>query len=132
MNKKKKKIKVMVDMTCSILHHGHTRLIKQASKIGEVIIALTSDSEVKKVKKFTPPLNFVQRRELLLSLKYVSKVVKSKSIITDKFLKLHKCKYLVHGSDNFNKVSKKYLKIFNRTKYISSSKIRIGYKVVKI
>ena len=67
-NKKKRKKRIMVDLTCSILHHGHIRLLKKASKIGRVVVALTSDDDIKKVKKFTSPLNFSQRKEILLSI----------------------------------------------------------------
>ncbi|MAV05556.1 MAG: cytidyltransferase [Candidatus Pelagibacter sp.] len=123
-NKKKRKKRIMVDLTCSILHHGHIRLLKKASKIGRVVVALTSDDDIKKVKKFTSPLNFSQRKEILLSIKYVYQVVKSKWSITDSFLKKHNIDFLVHGNDNRNKISTKYLKIFSRTKKISSTLIR--------
>ena len=35
----KKNKKILVDMTCSILHHGHIRLLKKASKYGKVIVS---------------------------------------------------------------------------------------------
>ena len=38
----KKDKKILVDMTCSILHHGHIRLLKKASKYGKVIVALSN------------------------------------------------------------------------------------------
>ena len=120
----KKNKKIMVDMTCSILHQGHIRLLKKASKLGKVIVALTDDKDILKFKKFKPPLNFSQRKEILESIKYVNKVVKSKYFITNKFLKKNKIDFLVHGADNKNKINPKFLKIFSRTKNISSSKIR--------
>tara|TARA_B100000579_G_C22797842_1_gene838113 strand:+ start:739 stop:1128 length:390 start_codon:yes stop_codon:yes gene_type:complete len=125
---KKNKKNIMVDMTCSILHHGHIRLLKKASKLGKVIVALTTDKEVLLNKNFKPPLNFRERREILLSVKYVSKVIKSKFIITDKFLKKNKIDFIVHGSDNKNKINKKYLKIFKRTNNISSKSLRSKIK----
>ena len=120
MPKYKKKI-IMVDMTCSILHHGHIRILKKASKSGKVIVALTSDEEILKHKKFKSLLNFAQRKEILLSIKYVSKVIKSKYLITDSFIKANKCDYLVHGSDIQSKAD---IKIFKRTKNISSTALR--------
>ena len=33
-------------MSCTILHHGHIRLLKKASKLGIVIVGLTTDEEV--------------------------------------------------------------------------------------
>jgi len=126
MSKSKKNI--MVDMTCSILHHGHIRLLKKASKLGKVIVALTDDKEIIKNKRFKSPLNFNERKEILESIKYVSKVVKSKFLITEKFLKANKIDFLVHGSDNRSSINPKYLKIFKRTKKISSSYIRSKIK----
>lgn len=120
----KKNKKVLVDMTCSILHYGHIRLLRKASKFGEVVVALAKDSDIKKYKKFTSPFNFKQRKEILNSIKYVSKVIKADYFITEEFLIKNKIDYLIHGSDNKNSVPKKYLKIFRRTKNISSTKLR--------
>ena len=120
---KYKKI-IMVDMTCSILHHGHIRILKKASKFGEVIVALTSDEEILKHKKFKTLLNFAQRKEILLSIKYVSKVIKSQYLITDSFIKANKCDYLFHGSDTQNNANLTNLKTIKRTKSISSTALR--------
>ena len=114
----------MVDMTCSILHHGHIRILKKASKFGEVIVALTSDEEILKHKKFKTLLNFAQRKEILLSIKYVSKVIKSQYLITDSFIKANKCDYLFHGSDTQNNANLTNLKTIKRTKNISSTALR--------
>ena len=43
-----KKKRILVDMSATIIHHGHIRLLKKASKYGKVIVALTRDIEVKK------------------------------------------------------------------------------------
>ena len=48
---KKKILNVLLDMSCSILHHGHIRLIKKASKYGRLIISLTSDKDLKRSNK---------------------------------------------------------------------------------
>ena len=44
--------KILVDMTASVIHHGHVRLLKKASKFGKVYVALTTDKEVKKHKGY--------------------------------------------------------------------------------
>ena len=49
-------------MSCSILHHGHVRLLRKASKFGKVIVALTTDKEIKKHKGFNPELKFKFRK----------------------------------------------------------------------
>lgn len=115
---------ILLDMSATLIHHGHVRLIKKASKFGNVIIALTRDKEIKKYKGYYPEIKFRNRKEILQSFKNVRRVVPCNFIITDKFLKNLNIDFLVHGSDNFNKVSKKKIKIFRRTNGISSTIIR--------
>lgn len=115
---------ILLDMSATLIHHGHIRLIKKASKFGNVIIALTKDKEIKKYKGYTPEIKFRNRKEILQSFKHVHRVVPCNFIITDKFLKNLNIDFLVHGNDNFNKVSKNKIKIFKRTNGISSTLIR--------
>ena len=124
----KKNKRILVDMTCSIIHHGHIRILKKASKLGRVIVGLTKDKEILKYKKFKSPLNFNQRKEIIENLKFVSKVIPANFFITEKFLVKNKIDYIVHGTDNKNKISKKYIKIFKRTPGISSSILRKSIK----
>ena len=111
-------------MSASLIHHGHVRILKKAKKFGYVIIALTTDKEFIKFKKYKPELNYKSRKEILEAIKYVDEVIPSPWLIDEDFLRKNKIDKLVHGSDNFNKVSKKMLLIFPRTKGISSSIIR--------
>ena len=115
---------ILVDLSATIIHHGHIRLLKKASKLGKVIVALTSDAQVKKHKGYKPELNFSQRKEILKSIIYVNDVIKSNWMIDEKFLKKHKIDFVVHGNDNSNKIKKEKMIIFKRTKGISSSLIR--------
>tara|TARA_B100000686_G_C16515171_1_gene824202 strand:- start:109 stop:501 length:393 start_codon:yes stop_codon:yes gene_type:complete len=121
---KKKKKRILVDMSAAILHHGHIRLLRKASKYGKVYVGLATDKEIKSFKNIKPELNYSSRKEVVSSIKYVSGVVKSKAKIDSKFLKKHKFDFLIHGSDNQNPVDKKYVKIFKRTKNISTTIIR--------
>ncbi|MFW5720772.1 MAG: adenylyltransferase/cytidyltransferase family protein [Bacteroidota bacterium] len=116
--------RIMVDMSATLLHHGHVRLLKKAKKIGHVVVALTSDNELKTTKGYKPELNFEQRKEILESLKYVDEVVQSNWLITEDFLDKHRIDFLVHGSDNTNKIKSERLIIFPRTKGISSNILR--------
>lgn len=122
--KKKRKKKILVDMSCTLLHHGHIRLIKKAKKFGDVYIALTSDSEIKKRKKIFPELNYSNRKEIVSSIKHVKGVIKSGFDISNDFLKKNKFDLLIHGSDNKNSIEKKYVKTFKRTKNVSSTILR--------
>ena len=49
-----KKKNILVDMSATILHYGHIRILKKASQLGNVIVGLTKDSEIKKYKGFKP------------------------------------------------------------------------------
>ena len=80
--------------------------------------------KLKRKKKINPELNYYQRREILMSLKNVDGVIPSPWLIDEKFLSKHKIDKLVHGNDNKNKISKKNLLIFPRTKGISTTLIR--------
>ena len=125
MRKKNRKInRVLVDMSCALIHHGHIRLIKKARKYGKVFVALTSDKEIKNKKKIFPELNYSNRKEIISSIKYVSGIIKSKFIITNDFLRKNRFDLLIHGSDNRSLIEKEYIKTFKRTKNISSSILR--------
>ena len=114
----------MVDMSCTLLHHGHIRLLKKAAELGKVIVALTIDEEILKIKGYTPELNFMERKEILLAMKYVSDVIPSMWLITDEFIIKNKIDVLVHGSDNKNELKACETKIFERTPGVSSEIIR--------
>ena len=58
--------KIMVDMSATIIHHGHIRLLKKAAKYGEVVVALTSDEEIIKSKGYRPEMNFCKEKKLSL------------------------------------------------------------------
>jgi len=128
----KKNKKILVDMTCSLIHHGHIRILKKASNYGQVIVALTKDKDILKHKKFKSPLNFNQRKEILESIRYVSKVIPSNYFISQKFLVKNQIDYLVHGNDNKNDIDRKYLKIFKKTKKISSTKLRKKRRLINL
>ena len=68
-----KKKKILVDMSSTLIHHGHTEIIRKASKLGNVTVALTTDQEIKKRKGYIPELNFKQRSKLISSIKNVTK-----------------------------------------------------------
>lgn len=114
----------MVDMSATLIHHGHIRLLKNASEIGDVVVALTTDDEIKQKKGYTPELNFEERKEILESIKYVSEVVPSPWLISFDYMKKHHCDLLVHGADNSNHIPEENLVIFPRTEGVSSSTLR--------
>ena len=111
-------------MSVTLIHHGHIRLIKKARKYGDLIIALSTDKNIKKYKGYTPELKFKFRKEILLEIKGVKKVIPSDFIIKQKFLDKHKIDILISGSDYKKRKFKTKSINFNRTKSISSTMIR--------
>ena len=116
--------RVMVDMSATIIHHGHIRLLKKASEYGKVIVGLTTDDEVLAKKGYQPELDFEHRKEILEAIKYVDEVVPVPWALDDGVLEKYSIDLLVHGDDNSNNIQKEKLLIFPRTKGICSSDIR--------
>ncbi|MCC5943276.1 MAG: adenylyltransferase/cytidyltransferase family protein [Balneolaceae bacterium] len=117
--------RVMVDMSATLLHHGHIRLLKAAKDHGEtVIVALTRDEEIKTVKGYKPELSYDERKEILESIIYVDEVIPCNWLIDESFLDKHKIDLLVHGSDNSNDIDPDRLLILPRTEGISSTLLR--------
>ena len=114
----------MVDMSATLIHHGHIRLLKKASEYGKVIVGLTIDSEIVSKKGYQPELNFKHRREVLEAIKYVDEVVAVPWLLDELVLEKYNIDFLVHGSDNSNLISENKLKIFPRTEGVSSNDIR--------
>ncbi len=116
--------RIMVDMSATLLHHGHVRLLQTASAHGDVVVGLTTDEEVLAKKYYKPELPFEARKEILLSIRYVSEVVATPWMITEAILDEHNIDLLVHGDDNSNQISEDRLIIFPRTEGVSSTALR--------
>jgi glycerol-3-phosphate cytidylyltransferase len=119
-----KEKRIMVDMSATLLHHGHIRILKAAKQLGTVIVALTTDEEVRKKKGYDPELSFAERKEILEAIRYVDEVVPCNWLIESDLLERHRIDLLVHGHDNTNPLPKDKLLILPRTEGISSSDLR--------
>jgi 2-aminoethylphosphonate-pyruvate transaminase len=116
--------RVMVDMSATLIHHGHIRLLRKASKYGLVIVGLTIDEEIQSKKGYKPELTYDERKEILESIKYVSEVVPTPWLLDQEVLDKYEIDLLIHGHDNSNLIDKNKLKIFPRTEGVSSFEIR--------
>lgn len=116
--------RIMVDMSATLLHHGHVRLLEKAGALGTVVVALTTDEDVLRAKGYHPELGFAERKELVEAIRFVDEVVPSPWLIDDAFLDANRIDLLVHGHDNTNLVSPHRLLLFERTEGISSSILR--------
>ena len=118
--------RVLVDMSLTMLHHGHIRLLEKASKLGYVVVALSTDEEIFKSKGFRPILTFEHRKEIALAIRYVQEVIECKWLIDEEFLDKHNIDLLVHGDDNVNPVPPERTVIYPRTIGISSTQLRLN------
>ena len=116
--------RIMVDMSATLIHHGHIRLLKKASEYGKVIVGLTTDEEIISKKGYKSELAFEHRKEILESIKYVDKVVGTPWQITEETLDEFNIDFLVHGDDNSNDINQDRLLILPRTQGVSSTEIR--------
>ena len=116
--------RILVDMSATLLHHGHIRILKAASALGTVVVALTTDEEIRETKGYLPELGFEERREILEAVRYVDEVVPCPWLIDEAFLDAHRIDLLVHGHDNSNPVRAERLLILPRTEGISSNLLR--------
>jgi glycerol-3-phosphate cytidylyltransferase len=122
--------RIMVDMSATLIHHGHVRLLRLAKEYGYVVVALTTDEEIRSKKGYEPELDYASRREVLEAIRFVDEVVPSPWLIEESFLDKHSIDLLVHGSDNSNPISHHRLLILPRTSGISSSLLR--GRVIKV
>ncbi len=116
--------RIMVDMSATLIHHGHIRLLEKAAEYGEVIVGLTTDEEILQKKGYQVELEFEYRKEILEAIKYVDEVVATPWQITENTLDKFNIDLLVHGDDNSNEISQDRLLILARTQGVSSSEIR--------
>ena len=116
--------RIMVDMSATLIHHGHIRLLKKAAEYGKVVVGLTIDDEILSKKGHQPELDFRHRKEILESIKYVDEVVAVPWLLDEMVLDRYNIDLLVHGNDNSNLISENRLKVFPRTEGVSSSDIR--------
>ncbi len=118
------KKRILVDMSATLLHHGHIRLLRKAAELGHVVVGLTTDEEMQSKKGYTAELSFAERKEILESISYVDEVVPCPWLVDEPFLQRHNIDLLVHGDDNMNHVAPEKIVIFPRTEGVSSSELR--------
>jgi glycerol-3-phosphate cytidylyltransferase-like family protein len=50
--------RIMVDMSATLIHHGHIRLLKKASEFGEVFVGLLADEEILRIIGYLVEIGF--------------------------------------------------------------------------
>ena len=95
--KKKNKI-VYVAFSADILHKGHFNVLKKASSLGKVVVGLLTDEAIATYRTL-PYYNYQQRELIIKNIRYVSKVIKQKTLDYTENLKSIRPNYVVHGDD---------------------------------
>ncbi len=85
-------------MSADMIHPGHLNVIKEASKLGDVIIGLLTDKAIASYKRL-PALKYEQRKIIIENIKGVSKVVAQNELDYSVNLRKIKPDFVVHGDD---------------------------------
>ena len=89
---------VYVGMSADLVHPGHLNVLRSASELGEVTVGLLTDAAIASYKRL-PYMNFEQRRDVIESLKTVSRVVPQETLDYVPNLRKYRPDYVVHGDD---------------------------------
>jgi len=93
-----KKKTVYVGMSADLIHPGHLNIIKEARKLGGVIVGLLADAAIASYKRL-PYLTYEQRKTVVENLAGVKKVVPQETLDYVPNLRKYKPDYVVHGDD---------------------------------
>lgn len=89
---------VYVGMAADILHPGHLNVIREAQKLGDVVIGLLTDEAIASYKR-VPFMKFKDRLEVIKNINGVNKVIPQETLDYRPNLSTLKPKYVVHGTD---------------------------------
>ena len=98
--------KVYIGMSADMIHPGHLNIIKEASKLGDVIVGLLTDEAIASYKRL-PVLKFAQRKIIIESIKGVMEVIPQHELDYSVNLKKVKPDFVVHGDDWKDGIQKK-------------------------
>src|SRR3989339_192323 len=90
--------KVYVGMSADMIHPGHLNIIKEACKLGDVIIGLLTDKAIASYKRL-PALKYEQRKIIIENIKGVTEVVPQEELDYSPNLRKLKPDFVVHGDD---------------------------------
>jgi phosphoenolpyruvate phosphomutase / 2-hydroxyethylphosphonate cytidylyltransferase len=87
-----------VGMSADLVHPGHLNVLREAARLGDVMVGLLTDAAIASYKRL-PYMTFEQRREVVESLKGVCRVVPQETLDYVPNLRQYKPDYVVHGDD---------------------------------
>ncbi|MCD4793741.1 MAG: phosphoenolpyruvate mutase [Bacteroidales bacterium] len=90
--------RVYVGMSADLIHPGHLNIIKEASKLGDVIVGVLTDKAIASYKRL-PALKYEQRIIIIENIKGVTEVIPQNELDYTVNLRKVKPDYVVHGDD---------------------------------
>ncbi|MCI8726859.1 MAG: phosphoenolpyruvate mutase [Hungatella sp.] len=92
-------MKVVYTCFCTdIIHEGHKNLLRQASKLGRVIVGVLTDSEMIRYNRF-PTKTTEERVHMIKKIPEIDNVIVQKTIMYDEVVRTLHPDYIVHGSN---------------------------------
>lgn len=85
-------------MSADLVHPGHINILREAEKLGEVMVGLLTDEAIASYKRL-PFMSFEQRKEVIKNIKGVSQVVAQDTLDYRPNLEKFKPSIVVHGDD---------------------------------
>ena len=90
--------KVYVGMSADLIHPGHMNILREASKLGDIIIGLLTDKAIASYKRL-PYMTYEQRKNVIENIKGVIKVIPQDTLDYRPNLEALKPDIVVHGDD---------------------------------
>ncbi|WP_371803507.1 phosphoenolpyruvate mutase [Candidatus Lokiarchaeum ossiferum] len=90
--------KVYVAMSADFIHPGHIKIIKEARKLGTIIIGMLTDEAIATYRRI-PVLNYEQRKEIISIIEGISEIIPQKTLDYSENLYKIKPDYVVHGTN---------------------------------
>ena len=89
---------VYVAMSVDLIHKGHINIIKEASKLGDVVVGLLTDKAISSYKRL-PFMPYESRKLIIEQIKGVDKVIEQRTHNYRENLMKLRPNYVVHGDD---------------------------------
>lgn len=89
---------IYVGMSADLVHPGHINILKEAEKLGDVIVGLLTDKAIASYKRL-PYMNYEQRKAVIENIKGVVEVIPQETLDYRPNLEKIKPNIVVHGDD---------------------------------
>ena len=90
--------KVYVAMSADFIHPGHIKILKEAQKLGAIIVGMLTDEAIATYRR-VPVLNYEQRKEIISIIEGISEIIPQKTLDYSENLYKIKPDYVVHGTN---------------------------------